>query len=203
MSIYKEILGDQFEKLQPMLQKRYALPKGKPFEATGMMKKISGGPKWLLPFFLLGTRWKFLFPEQGENIPFKIVNTTRTGPSGEQQVHWERIFQFPKKKRYFNALMSLDADKSVVKDYLGEPSLFYSELIFIVSEGGHIRIESGKQRFVLGSIEIPLPAIFQGVVQVEEYYIEERDVFSIHVFITNPLIGTLFEYEGEFRADVF
>ncbi|MDI2586669.1 DUF4166 domain-containing protein [Psychrobacillus sp. NEAU-3TGS] len=167
------------------------------------MKKISGGPKWLSPFFLLATCWKFLFPEQGENIPFKIVNTTRTGPNGEQQVHWERTFQFPKKKRYFNALMSLDSDKSVVKDYLGEPSLFYSELVFFVSEKGHMRIESRKQRFVVGPIEIPLPKVFQGNVQVTEYYIEERDIFSIHVFITNPLIGALFEYEGEFQADDF
>ncbi|MFJ8066036.1 DUF4166 domain-containing protein [Psychrobacillus sp. NPDC096426] len=203
MSIYKEILGEQFAKLQPMLQKRYAFHEGKHFKATGIMKKISGGPKCLLPFFLLGTRWKFLFPEQGENIPFKIANTTRIGVNGENQVHWERTFQFPKKRRYFNALMSLDATKKVVKDYLGEPSLFYSELIFIVSEKGHLRIESGKQRFVLGLIEIPLPTIFQGVVRVDECYIEERDVFSIHVIITNLLIGTLFEYEGEFRADDF
>jgi len=86
---------------------------------------------------------------------------------------------------------------------LGEPSLFYSELVFFVSEEGHMRIESRKQRFVMGPIEIPLPRFFQGIVQVTEYYIEERDVFSIHVIITNPLIGTLFEYEGEFRADDF
>lgn len=203
MTIYQEILGEQFEKLHPMLQKRYTLPEGKPFKATGIMKKISSGPKWLSPFFLLATRWKFLFPEQGENIPFKIVNTTRTGPNGEQQVHWERTFQFLKKKRYFNALMSLDSDKSVVKDYLGEPSLFYSELVFFVSEKGHMRIESRKQRFVMGPLEIPLPKVFQGNVQVTEYYIEERDIFSIHVFITNPLIGALFEYEGEFQADDF
>ncbi|GGA43906.1 DUF4166 domain-containing protein [Psychrobacillus lasiicapitis] len=203
MTIYKEILGEQFEKLHPMLQKRYTLPEGKPFKATGIMKKISGGPKWLSPFFLLATRWKFLFPEQGENIPFRIVNTTGTGSNGEQQVHWERTFQFPKNKRYFNALMSLDSDKNIVKDYLGEPSLFYSELVFFVSEKGHMRIESRKQRFVMGQLEIPLPKVFQGNVQVTEYYIEERDVFSIHVFITNPLIGALFEYEGEFQADDF
>ncbi|WP_391203453.1 DUF4166 domain-containing protein [Psychrobacillus sp. L4] len=203
MSIYKQILGDQFYQLQPMLQKRYALPDGKPFKATGTMKKISGGPKWLLPLFLLGTRWKFLFPEQGERIPFSIVNSSRIGANGENQVHWERIFQFPKKKRYFNALMSLDSNEDIVKDYLGEPSLFYSELAFFVSKEGHMQIESRKQRLVLGLIEIPLSRIFQGIVQANEYYIEERDVFSIHVVITNPLIGILFEYEGEFRANDF
>lgn len=201
MSIYKQIMGKQFYQLQPMLQQRYTLSEGKPFKAKGIMKKISGGPKWLLPLFFLGTRWKFLFPESGEQVPFTIINTSQTGPNGEKQVHWERIFHFPEKKRYFNALMSLDHDKHVVKDYLGEPSLFYSELVFFVSDKGHMRIESRKQRFVIGPIEIPLPRTFQGIVQVTEYYIEEKDVFSIHVLITNPLIGTLFEYEGEFKAD--
>ncbi|TQR19989.1 DUF4166 domain-containing protein [Psychrobacillus vulpis] len=203
MSIYKEILGDQFQHLQPMLQKRYQFPEGKSFKATGTMKKISRGPKWLFPFFLLGTRWHFLFPEYGENIPFTIVNSSRTALNGEKQIHWERTFHFPKKKRFFNALMSLDIKRNVVKDYLGEPSLFYSELVFFVSKEGHLRIESRKQRLIMGSIEIPLPRIFQGVVQVKEYYIEESGVYSIHVVITNPLIGTLFEYEGEFQADDF
>lgn len=203
MSIYKQILGDQFQQLQPMLQKRYALPDEKPFKATGVMKKISRGSIWLYPLFLIGTRWKFLFPEHGENIPFTIVNSTQIGPTGENQVHWERTFYFRNKTRYFNALMSLDLDKNIVKDYLGEPSLFYSELVFFVSEEGHMQIESRKQRFVIGKLEIPLPKIFQGIVHVTEYYIEERNVFSIHVVITNPFIGTLFEYEGEFEANDF
>ena len=199
MSIYKQILGDQYSNLHPMLQKRYEL--SKPFKAKGVMHKISSGPKWLFPLFLVGTRWKFLFPEQGEDIPFQIINTSRIGLNGEKQVHWERTFYFQQKERYFNALMSLDSERNVVKDYLGEPSLFYSELLFFVSEEGHIRIESGKQRFVLGKFEIPLPKIFQGNVRVIEYYIEEKEVFSIQVVITNPLIGTLFEYEGEFQSD--
>jgi len=203
MSIYKQILGDQFYSLQPMLQKRYALPSGKSFQASGVMKKIRRGPKWMFPLFLLGTHWKFLFPEHGEDIPFTIMNTSQIGQNGEKQVHWKRTFYFPKKKRYFNALMSMDMEKGVVKDYLGEPSLFYSELIFFVTEVGHMRIESRKQRLVMGKIEIPLPKILQGIVQVTEHYIEEKDAFSIHVQIQNPLIGILFEYEGEFRADDF
>lgn len=203
MSIYEQILGGRFQQLQPMLRKRYELSMGKTFKATGTMKKISGGPKWMFPLFLLGTRWKFLFPEKGENIPFTIINTSQVGASGENQVHWVRAFHFPKRKRFFNALMSLDTGKNVVKDYLGEPSLLYSELIFFVTEEGHMRIKSGKQRLVLGPIEIPLPKMLQGNVQVTEYYIEESELFSIHVVITNPIIGPLFEYEGEFRADDF
>ncbi len=58
MSIYKIVLGDQFFLLHPNLQKRYEFP----FKASGVMKTIKGGPKWLYPLFLTGVRFKLLFP---------------------------------------------------------------------------------------------------------------------------------------------
>ena len=201
MSIYKEMLGEQFERLHPMLKRRYTISPQTAFQAKGIMSKITSGPKWLSPFFRFATRWKFLFPEQGDNVPFQIINTGKIGPNGEQQVHWERTFFFPNETRHFNALMSLDVNKQVVKDYLGEPSLFYSELAFFVTEEGHLQIESRGQRLVLGRLEVPLPKPLKGNVIVKERYIEERDVFSIHVLINNPLLGTLFEYKGVFHTD--
>ena len=51
MSIYKKVLGNDFDRLHPMLQKRYDLDVGSTFEATGIMKEIKGGPKWLYPLF--------------------------------------------------------------------------------------------------------------------------------------------------------
>lgn len=201
MSIYKVILGEQFNNMHPMLQKRYGFVEGKTFKATGVMHKITSGPKWLFPFKVFATRRKFLFPEHGNNIPFHIINKQQIGLNGEQHVHWERRFYFPNIQRDFHALMSLDKDKQLVKDYLGEPSLFYSELTFEVTRHGHLKIESQKQRIVLGKYEIPIPKWFQGNVLVKEGYMEENEAFFIHVLITNPLIGTLFEYKGEFRSD--
>lgn len=203
MSIYKKILGDQFQLLHPMLQKRYELGVGEPFIAKGVMKNISGSPKWLYLLFLLGVKRKFLFPEQGNNIPFTIVNTSHIGSDGEEQVRWERTFYFARKKRHFNALMSRDDAHGIVKDYLGEPSLFYSELVFSVSSEGHMKIESKKQRFIAGHLEIPLPKMLQGNTFVTECYLEEKDMFYINVLITNPLIGHLFSYEGEFKVAPF
>ncbi|SDM89940.1 protein of unknown function [Psychrobacillus sp. OK028] len=203
MSIYKEILGEQFYKLQPMLQNRYGFEEVKSFKATGVMYKITSGPKWLYPFQMFAARRKFLFPEHGNNIPFHIINEQQIGPNGEKQVHWERRFYFQNCNRDFNALMTLDKNKQIVKDYLGEPSLFYSELTFKVTDQGHLRIESQKQRIVLGKWELPIPKMFQGNVLVKECYMEENEAFYIQVLITNPLIGTLFEYKGEFQSDDF
>jgi hypothetical protein len=197
MSIYKSVLGDQYIRLHPKLQKRYEVP----FTAKGVMRTIKGGPKCLYPFFLAGVRFKILFPEYGKDIPFTIRNTPCTGSNGEEQVHWERIFYFKNKKRYFNALMSLDSKRNLIKDYLGEPSLFYSDLAFHVNDNGQLKIESRCQRLVLLNLEIPMPRMLQGLASVTESYDDERNIFLIKVAVKNPVIGTVFTYEGEFTAD--
>ncbi len=201
MSIYKRVMGKDFYQLHPMLQKRYEIQRGISFKGAGMMKSIKGGPKWLFPLFWIGVKFKLLFPEHGENIPFKIVNTSEAGRNGEEQIHWERTFYFGSKKRYFNALMSLDSERNIIKDYLGEPHLFYSDLSLHVTEEGALKISSKRQRLALGQMEIPLPRLFQGLATVTEKYLEEKDAYSIRVVVRNPLIGTLFSYEGEFTAD--
>ncbi|MCM3742580.1 DUF4166 domain-containing protein [Sporosarcina luteola] len=201
MSIYRTVLGENFKRLHPMLQKRYDLADGSVFEATGTMKEIKGGPKWLYPLFKIGVKWKLLFPERGKNIPFSIKNTAYLGSNGESQIHWERIFHFGSTKRYFNALMSLDEKRIVIKDYLGEPSLIYSDLAFDVSDDGSLTIHSLNQRLVLGKVELQLPKLFHGLATVTERYDEADAIYRINVIVRNPLIGHVFSYEGEFVQD--
>lgn len=201
MTIYQELLGGEFQRLHPNLQARYALPIGKPFHGVGTMSKIETGATWLIPFFKLATRWHFLFPENGKNVPFTIKNTSRLLPTGEAEIYWERTFYFDKVTRYFNAFMTFDAHRSVVKDYLGEPSLFYSDLKFTVTQEGCIHISSGRQRLVVGKLEIPIPRFLEGVVIVEEGYDDAREVFTIQVDIRNRIVGRLMTYEGEFKAN--
>lgn len=194
-------MGNDFNRLHPMLQQRYNLPVDAVFKASGIMNNIQGGPRWLYPFFRAGIRWKLLFPEQGKDIPFTIKNRAFVGDTGNSQVHWERIFYFGDKKRYFNALMSLDPERLIIQDYLGEPHLFYSDLALHVTNDGSLTIESLGQRLVLGKIEIPLPRLFQGLATVTERYDDKRALYHIHVTVRNPLIGIVFSYEGTFSAD--
>lgn len=201
MSIYKKVLGNNFNRLHPMLQKRYDLSEGTDFRASGIMKDIKSGPKWLYPIFQAGIRWKLLFPEQGKDIAFTIKNHAFISKTGESQVHWERIFYFGKKKRYFNALMSLDEKQSIIQDYLGEPHLLYADLALHVTDTGSLTIQSLRQRFVLGKIEIPLPRLLQGLATVTERYDDETKLYQIHVMVRNPLVGRLFSYEGAFSTD--
>lgn len=199
MTIYQTLLGDDFRRLHPKLQKRYMLPKGEPFYAAGTMLNIQTGASWLKPFLKLAARWQFLFPESGRNVPFTIKNTCRSLPSGEEEVYWERTFYFEKVTRHFNAFMTIDAENRVVKDYLGEPRLFYSDLHFAVTPEGRLVIRSGSQRLVMGKHEIPIPNVLRGMVEVEEGYDEAREVFTIRVHIRNRIVGRLMTYEGEFK----
>lgn len=201
MPIYSQVLGDRFNRLHPMLKRRYKQLEKGPYRGSGVMKRITRGPKWMYPLMFLGTRRKLLFPESGVFIPFTIQHQPLTGDNGEEQVHWERVFYFSGKKRYFNALMSLDSERGIIKDYLGEPSVLYSDLALTVLENGGLHIQSKRQRAVIGDKEIPLPRFLQGVATVVETFNEERNVFEIQVRVQNPIIGTIFSYEGEFTQD--
>ena len=95
--------------------------------------------------------------------------------------------------------MTVDTKRGVVKDYLGEPSLFYSDLKFTVTPEGRINIRSGPQRIVIGNLEFPILRLLEGVVTVEEGYDDAREVFTIQVDIRNRIVGRLMAYEGEFK----
>ena len=97
--------------------------------------------------------------------------------------------------------MSLDEERLVIKDYLGEPHIVYADLAFIVTAEGYLMITSLNQKLVLGKLEIPLPQLFQGLATVTEKYVDERACYQITVTVKNPLIGTVFSYEGEFSVD--
>ncbi|EIM07027.1 hypothetical protein A1A1_07604 [Planococcus antarcticus DSM 14505] len=202
MTIYSTLLGKKFEQLHPKLQYRYALPLDQTFYAEGKMQQIQTGSKLLFPLYLLASKLNFLFPESGENIPFTIANRCRINQEGEAEVSWERSFFFPESVRKFNAKMTLDLEKRLVKDFLGDVPLFYSDLLFDVTKEGFLMITSGTQKVVVGKKELTIPKIFKGRVFVLEGYDEVKDVYTIHVSIYNSLIGRIMRYAGEFTESV-
>lgn len=198
MTIYSTLLGEQFQKLHPKLQHRYALPLDRTFYAEGIMHQIQTGSKLLFPFYQFASKLNFLFPESGKNIPFTLANRSLINQDNEAEVSWERTFFFPKVTRKFNAKMTIDLDKQLVKDYLGDVPLFYSDLLFDVTKEGFLMITSGTQKVVVGEKEVLIPNLFKGRVTVLEGYDEVKDVYTIHVSIYNSLIGRIMMYAGEF-----
>ncbi|NBI27765.1 DUF4166 domain-containing protein [Chengkuizengella marina] len=198
-SIYEKAMGKSFYNLHPKLQKRYTIVQGGSFQASGIMKNIQRGPNWLYPLFLLGLKRKLLFPDQGKNIPFTMVNEVQNDKQDKQEiVRWERVFHFKKKQRIFTTITRYDDERNIIIDYLGEPSLFSSDLDYSSTDQGDLKIKTINQRILLGRFEIPLPKILQGSGTVIEKYLDDKDVYYVQVEIRNPMVGILFKYEGEF-----
>ncbi|WP_017381334.1 DUF4166 domain-containing protein [Paenisporosarcina sp. TG-14] len=203
MTIYSTLLAEKFQKLHPKLQHRYELPLNQTFHAEGVMHQIQNGSKLLSSFYHIVAKANFLFPESGENVPFSIANRCRINKDEEAEVFWERTFYFPKVIRKFNAKMTIDLEKQIVKDYLGDVPFFYSDLLFDVTKEGFLLITSGTQKVVMGKMEIPIPNMFKGRVTVLEGYDEVKGVYTIHVSIYNDLIGRIMMYAGEFTESDF
>lgn len=196
--IYETLLANDFNRLHPKLQERYRLSIGEPFYAQGTMQVILSGPRILRPMYTLFTKTNFLFPESGQKIPFTIKNTARLNNEMEAEVYWERTFFFEQATRKFNATMTVDLNRQIVKDYLGNPALFYSDLKLDVTEDGFLLIRSAEQRAVIGNKELALPKKLSGRVVVTEGYDDVLEVYTIHVSIYNDLIGRMMMYAGQF-----
>lgn len=163
------------------------------------MSEIHSGSRLLFPFYRFASKLNFLFPESGKNIPFTIANQSFINESGEVEISWKRTFYFPKATRKFNAKMTVDLQRQLVKDYLGDVPLFYSDLLFDVTQDGFLMITSGTQKLVLGKTELPIPHLLEGRVTVLEGYDDIKAMYTIHVSIYNRLVGRIMMYAGEFK----
>jgi hypothetical protein len=82
-SIFATAMGADFDRLHPMLQRRFGvgLESGYACVGTGVMTSIRRGPWWTLPFLYIGKLRNILIPHVGRNVPFVIKNypyATRT-----------------------------------------------------------------------------------------------------------------------------
>lgn len=201
-SIYEELIGEDFKQLHPKIQAKYSKTPGTPFIAEGIMHQIVTGAKWMSPIYKAASRFQFLLPEGGTNIPFKVRSVMEELPNGEAVERWEREFLFGDKTHKFKSFMTVNAEHTIANDHFGEPTLAASELQFSVTKEGRLIIRTGTQYMTVGGMKIPLPRNMQGIGLVEEGYDDFNEVHTIHLSIHNPIFGQLMAYSGEFREIV-
>lgn len=75
-SIYQKVLGADFQKLHPQIQKRFGFTSkdNTASVGSGVMEKVWYGKPYTVPFLYVGTRRNIMFPQKGTNIPFTIEN---------------------------------------------------------------------------------------------------------------------------------
>jgi len=204
-SIYQRVLGSDFEKLHPMIQKRFGFSSvnGIASVGRGVMEELWIGPWYTRPFLFVGTWRNIMFPERGRDIPFTIENYAYRDSFGRETVTWVRTFDMPKKRRRFDATMIYSERRGRIVDYLGSHQHLAVDIDISIAENGGLRLRSAGQRFYEGFIAFPFPMFFSGVAEVCEWYDDDAGQYRISVDVRNPFWGKLFGYRGTFAAEFF
>jgi len=202
-SIYREILGDDFERLHPKIQERFGFSSedGKAAIGRGIMESLWHGPFYTLPFLCVGAWRQIMFPEQGKNVPFTIENYAFKDPFGRETVTWIRTFQ-ARRKRRFDAYMINSRIRDKIVDYLGTHEHLAVDLDLSVDEAtGGLRLRSGEQRFYEKRLGFRFPMLFSGYADVCEWYDDATGKYQIEVTVSNRVWGRLFGYRGSFDVE--
>jgi len=198
-SIYKRVLGADFERLHPEIQRRFGFSSKDKVAAigTGIMEEIWHGPVYTLPFLYIGTWRSIMFPERGTNVPFQILNYAYLDSHGRETVTWIRRFQTMRSRR-FDAYMIYSEQRRKIVDYLGTHQHLAVDIELKVAPNGGLTLRSDAQRFYEGPFGFPFPMLLSGIADVCEWYDEAARCFRIEVNVHNRRWGPLFGYKGEF-----
>lgn len=198
-SIYQEVLGSEFSRLHPEIQRRFghSSEDGIASIGTGVMDRVWHGRFYTVPFLYIGTWRRIMFPEQGVNVPFTIHNYAYKDRFGRETVTWIRTFNTTRKRR-FDAYMINSRQRGRIVDYLGNYQHLAVDIHLHVDEEGGMRLRSGEQRFYEHPIGFRFPLFFSGIADVREWFDDKIGKFRISVHVENEYWGPLFGYEGSF-----
>ena len=164
------------------------------------MDEVWRGPWWTLPFLLLGSTRRVLFPSRGRGVPFTIANHAYVDRFGRETVTWSRRFHFPGRTRSFDATMIHSKERDTIVDYLGTHQHLAVDIACSVDDQGAMCLRSGEQRFYEGPVAFRFPLLFSGVARVREWWDDEAERFRIEVHVANRILGPLFGYSGSFTV---
>jgi hypothetical protein len=200
-SIYQRVLGSDFQRLHPMIQRRFGFSSGDGIASIGrgVMEEVWRGLPYTLPFLYVGTWRRIMFPETGKDIPFTIENYAFVDEFGRETVTWVRTFESSRRRR-FDAYMIFSEERNRVVDFLGTHEHLAVDIDLRVDEQGGLRLRSGEQRFYEGKIAFRFPMLFSGIADVHEWYDDEAQCFRIVVDVRNRIWGRLFGYRGRFQV---
>ena len=201
-SIFRTVMGADFDRLHPHLQRRFSvgLASGEVCTGRGVMDRIWHGGSFVKPFLALGATRNILVPREGRDVPFVIENVPYVDTYGRETVTFVRTFDLPAGPRRFDAQMVLSPKGDRVLDYLGTHQHLASDLHFRAEPDGSLLIRSGEHRFREGVVDVRVPELIGATAEVRESYDEVADRFRIKVRVVNRYFGPLFGYEGSFEA---
>ena len=202
-TIFRRALGVDFDRLHPMLQKRFGvgLETGYASVGTGTMHRVRRGPWWTVPFLQIGRVRNILVPVMGENAPFTVENYPYRDPFGRETVTFVREYVVNGKPCRFDATMVWSDEHDGIVDYLGTHQHLAVDLDLAVEPDGSLHLRSDAQRFFEGPFGFRFPMLFSGRADLRESFDDEAGVYRISLEVHNRVFGFLFGYEGTFTSE--
>lgn len=202
-SVFARALGSDFDRLHPMLQRRFGVDPGAGYACVGrgVFSEVRRGAWWTVPFLKVGAFRNILFPERGRNVPFTIENYPYVDGLGRPTVTFTRTLEVrPGRPRRFDATMVYSSGRGTVVDYLGTHQHLATDLELSVRGDGSLHLRSGALRFYEGPAGFTVPRFLTGIADLYEAYDDERQVYTIQLQVRNPFFGFLFGYHGSFTC---
>jgi Domain of unknown function (DUF4166) len=201
-SIYQQALGSEFVRLHPKLQQRFGFESADDVcqIGTGVMDTVWRGPFWTVPFLLLVSSRRVLFPAKGRNVPFTIANYAYRDSFGRETVTWSRRFRMGQRVRAFDATMIWSQRRGLIVDYLGTHQHLAVDIHCTVDNEGAMCLRTGAMRFYERFVGFTFPSVLAGEASVREWWDEASERFGIAVSVSNRRFGRLFGYSGWFTV---
>lgn len=201
VSIYHQAIGDQWDRLDPIVRRHYDLKAGEKLESEGWLHVHHA---WMLtPILRVTALFGLLFPEQADRVRTTLINEAAIDTHGHPVVAWRRCLYFKQpdgseRPRRFDSVVKL-VSRGGNQLLLEKVALNQAVAMRMrVSETGALVYESAGFYAVFGEILIPVPAPSRIFIR-EWAHPTDPDRFCMAFHLTAPLFGNVFGYEGEFR----
>jgi hypothetical protein len=201
-SVFEEALGADFQRLHPMMRRRFGvgLDSAEACIGRGVMSSIRRGPWWTVPFLQIGRLRNILVPDVGRDVPFTIENYPYRDQHGRETVTFVRTYTTkPGRTARFDATMVLVDGR--VLDYLGSHQHLAVDLDLAVDDRGGLVLTSDAQRFYEGPVAFRFPMLFSGRATLHEWWSDDDQAFHVDMEVRNGVFGFLFGYRGTFTCE--
>jgi hypothetical protein len=200
-SLVARALGEDFAKLHPEVARRhhFASEDGLYSIGVGTMDRIWTGSRLYAPFLRLGARRNIMFPETGENVPFRIECWAYADSHGRETLSLSRSFGVASPRRFDEYVVSVPAAPTLII-YVGTHQHLAVHLDVAVSARGGLEFRTGSQRLIsrVGSFRFPLSLSAEAV--IHEWYDDSAGHFRIDGRVRNRFLGDVFCCVGSFQS---
>jgi Domain of unknown function (DUF4166) len=200
ISAYRRQMGTEYEKLHPEIQKRFDFSTSNniAFIGTGTMEKIWNGNKVAVFLLKILSKSNILFPRIGENIEYEIHNYPYIDQENREVHSMNRVFYFEDEEQRFDGTALYSEKKNHIVEYLGLDHRMVFEMGLSAEKNGAIKFTSGRQfGFILG-LQLPVPSLFRGDIELLEWFDDEKGKFYLDLKVKSKLFGPLFGFTGWF-----